>query len=365
VYTQNIILAIVAEAYEEAKAKLGTADTSFLMLVLMRILFTTLFIIYRIRMLCRDIVYACTGWSSFRPGGRAPSFKRMTSSGPLGASAHGVGPSGPGPDDAAGPGPGAAKAVSGPDLGASCNANSQANQWGPDQYVDESLPVDDAGFALAPTLSRAVLPLDVEKGLAGSYTSCAVGSNTTSSYTSRVGLLGSFGRGGSSQSTQDSTALAAAAYGANGGSSTAGGAGVLVHSNDVIGASGRSLGGLDESKGFRARLSHVWHEIILGERHMLRMYNDVYLATSRVSHVLARQPLASVTRFWQPCLLWELFPVRMQASGHARRMCQGQLQLGCCCPAGYSISSILRLQWRPVAATGCKCVLSALLSLSG
>lgn len=282
VYTQNIILAIVAEAYEEAKAKLGTAETSFLMLVLMRILFTTLFIIYRIRMLCHDIVYACTGWGSFHPGGRLRSLNRMTSSGTSCASSsvHGLGP-GSGPDDAPGPGPGAARAVSGPDLGAFGNANSPAVHWGPDQYADDGLPADDNGFALVPTLSRAVLPLDVEKGLAGSYTSRAIGSDSTTSYTSRVGLLGSFGRG-SSQSKQDTTALTAAAYGANGGSSTAGRAGALVHSNNVIGASCRPLGGLDEPTGFKTRLHHVWHEIILGERHMLRMYNDVYLAPSRV-----------------------------------------------------------------------------------
>jgi hypothetical protein len=282
VYTQNIILAIVAEAYEEAKAKLGPADTSFLMLVLMRILFTTLFIIYRIRMLCRDIVYACTGWRSFHPGARPPSFKRMTSSGLSGASADDLGP-GSGPADAAGPGPAAARAASGPDLGAFGNVNSQADQWDRDQYADGGLPADGDGFPLAPTLSRAVLPVDVEKGLAGSHTSRAFGRNTTSSYSGRLGLFRSFGRRGSSQSTQDSTAMAAPACGANGGSSAAGDAGVLVRSNDVIGASGRSLGGLDEPTGFRARLSHVWHEIILGERHMLRMYNDVYLAPRRVS----------------------------------------------------------------------------------
>jgi hypothetical protein len=61
VYTQNIILAIVAEAYEEAKSTLGTAETSFLMLVIMRIIFTCLFVIYRARMFCIDVLELITG----------------------------------------------------------------------------------------------------------------------------------------------------------------------------------------------------------------------------------------------------------------------------------------------------------------
>lgn len=58
VYSQNIILAIVAEAYEEAKATLGTADTSFLVLVLQRIIFTGALIaaVFRI------FVYHTCGW---------------------------------------------------------------------------------------------------------------------------------------------------------------------------------------------------------------------------------------------------------------------------------------------------------------
>lgn len=45
VYSQNIILAIVAEAYEEAKATLGSADMSFLVLVLYRIAFALLLVL--------------------------------------------------------------------------------------------------------------------------------------------------------------------------------------------------------------------------------------------------------------------------------------------------------------------------------
>jgi hypothetical protein len=61
VYTQNIILAIVAEAYEEAKSNLGTAETSFLMLVIMRIIFTCMFVVYRARMFCIDVLELVTG----------------------------------------------------------------------------------------------------------------------------------------------------------------------------------------------------------------------------------------------------------------------------------------------------------------
>jgi hypothetical protein len=39
VFSQNIILAIVAEAYEEAKALLGSANTSFIQLIFLRVLF--------------------------------------------------------------------------------------------------------------------------------------------------------------------------------------------------------------------------------------------------------------------------------------------------------------------------------------
>jgi hypothetical protein len=61
VYTQNIILAIVAEAYEEAKSNLGTAETSFLMLVIMRFIFFILFVVYRARMFCIDMLELVTG----------------------------------------------------------------------------------------------------------------------------------------------------------------------------------------------------------------------------------------------------------------------------------------------------------------
>ena len=62
VYTQNIILAIVAEAYEEAKATLGTAEMSFIMLIFLRIVFTVVFVYYQLKMLLEDLGLAC--WRS-------------------------------------------------------------------------------------------------------------------------------------------------------------------------------------------------------------------------------------------------------------------------------------------------------------
>jgi hypothetical protein len=55
----------VAEAYEEAKSTLGTAETSFLMLVIMRIIFLSLFVIYRARMFCIDLLELITGRQFF------------------------------------------------------------------------------------------------------------------------------------------------------------------------------------------------------------------------------------------------------------------------------------------------------------
>jgi hypothetical protein len=88
VYTQNIVLAIVAEAYEEAKAKLGTAETSFFMLVLMRLLFFFLYVAYRIRMFCSDVFRVLTGGKLLSPdqgsctAGRASSTRSGPAGGP-------------------------------------------------------------------------------------------------------------------------------------------------------------------------------------------------------------------------------------------------------------------------------------------
>jgi hypothetical protein len=59
VYTQNIILAIVAEAYEEAKASLGMADMSFIMLIFLRVVFTFVYVYYQLKMLFEDLGCAC------------------------------------------------------------------------------------------------------------------------------------------------------------------------------------------------------------------------------------------------------------------------------------------------------------------
>lgn len=284
VYTQNIILAIVAEAYEEAKAKLGTAKTSFLLLVLMRIIFTFLFIIYRIRMLFRDMMYACTGAERFN-NCRSASLKRVISTGRSGVTLSDS-DLGPGPDDAPGPGPGRSgpgDQGSAPDLGAFGSARG-LGQWGTDE--DDALPgPDDAGFALAPTLSRAVLPFDVEKGLAGSYTSRAFGGSGTTSNASTSRLLASFAWRTSSHANSD-LPDAAAGGSANGMARDAAAGAGLVHSDDLLDGPSRNFRGFvgpAEHRGVRRRLSHIWHDIILGERHTLRMYNDVYLAPGAVS----------------------------------------------------------------------------------
>lgn len=47
---------------------------------------------------------------------------------------------------------------------------------------------------------------------------------------------------------------------------------------------GRSVKG-DEPQSLGQRLSGIWHDVILGERHMLRMYSDVYLAPGEVGCV--------------------------------------------------------------------------------
>lgn len=62
VYTQNIILAIVAEAYERAKDQLGTADTSFPKLVFMRILCWGTMLYLSIRDACAPLCRRLPSW---------------------------------------------------------------------------------------------------------------------------------------------------------------------------------------------------------------------------------------------------------------------------------------------------------------
>lgn len=281
VYTQNIILAIVAEAYEEAKAKLGTAKTSFLLLVVMRILFTTMFIIYRMRMLFRDMMYACTGWRAFKgqPPPALPGAASSSGRQSRGLSAtNGQGPPSPGgpPDDDL---PGA----SSPDLGAFGSARGNGSQWGSDD-ADAPIPAGDGDLesALVPQQSRAVLPPDVEMALARTPRRNSSRMGSTSS-TAR--LLSSFAlRTSSAQSADADVARQAASDGSAKSFAAAAaepGASSFAHGSYAATGSCRSV--KDESAGLRGRLGHVWHEVILGERHLLRMYKDVYLAPGKVS----------------------------------------------------------------------------------
>jgi hypothetical protein len=256
VYTQNIILAIVAEAYEEAKAKLGTADTSFLLLVLMRMLFTTLFIIYRLRMFFGDVIFESTGWQGPNAKLRRPASQTTagtSSSTNTPASGDDQGPDGQG--------------------GASFlrrDASDRSNGPFGRPIAVQGLDQASVDSGLQPTESRAVLPFDVEIGL-------------TESQPSRLRLLGrSFAA--SHQYAGSSSALGAASdrY-----ADTAADQGLAAGGCRTLGGQSRGVG-TKKPAGFWDRLSVAWHDVILGERHVLRMYNDVYLATGqvRLKHIL-------------------------------------------------------------------------------
>eukprot|EP00775_Hariotina_reticulata_P010000 gene10000-10154_t len=158
VYTQNIVLAIVAEAYEEAKAKLGTAETSFFMLVLMRLLFFFLYVVYRIRMFFGDVFRFLRGRQQLSPehgGGRAGSASRARS-----GSADGS----PG-DDGAGEGPFAGNRHDSGGLGV--GSWHGASIQGGSLTTEESAPCGNGiPSGLQPTTSvTVVLPEDVYRGL--------------------------------------------------------------------------------------------------------------------------------------------------------------------------------------------------------
>jgi hypothetical protein len=40
-------------------------------------------------------------------------------------------------------------------------------------------------------------------------------------------------------------------------------------------SSSTAADGFGQQQGLRQRLSDMWHDVILGERHVLRMYNDL------------------------------------------------------------------------------------------
>lgn len=299
VYTQNIILAIVAEAYEEAKAKLGTAETSFLMLVLMRILFTVLFIVYRIRMFIKDVWYACTGWTG-NSSARLPSMHKSSSS--LGHSSNkgfltpqGSGGSGKGSGGEAAAAAGGAYHTGGSNslqhsgrgnghMASSQQGAALSGQWGGELADEEDF------IPLAPTTSRAVLPLDVEQGLAASSRVNLLGSGRTSSqFAPRLGDADALvfddddERPDAIASTAADTKSAVPPHhrqqqrlqsGRGGASSSAsrtlsGSASRGYRQDDQTPAWGKKGGSLMQ------RLSSVWHDIILGETHILRMYRDL------------------------------------------------------------------------------------------
>jgi hypothetical protein len=260
VYTQNIILAIVAEAYEEAKAKLGTADTSFLLLVLMRILFTTLFVIYRLRMFFGDVMqrcFACTGWRSSHSSLHRPASLTKPGSAP-GANGSTTAPgsgTGQGPDGHGG------SSFAGRDAsGSSLGAFGQP----------DAVPLMDqqsVGSGLQPTMSRAILPPDVEVGL-------------SETHPSRLRLLSrSF-----AVSHQYAGSSSALGPGSGRYADHAADLGLPGDGSKTLSEASRGSGTsrLQEPKGFWHRLSVTWHDVILGERHVLRMYSDVYLAPGQV-----------------------------------------------------------------------------------
>lgn len=295
VFAQNIILAIVAEAYEEAKAKLGTAETSFLMLVLMRLLFGALFVVYRLRMFCQDIFLVCVGRAPKAPR-VGSSFKRS------GSSAHGgthnvrrsFGDGGPGDD---GHDSGAATALGGGKGGRS-SYDQHAWQSGADAHDSdpESQEQQESGYMLAPTCSRAVLPLDVEAGLmpeSGGQSRSSRGSTG-----SRPSFLTNALRNLSMRSDHHSSGAAAdnapkdgyehdAAAAADPGAAWAAcrSSSKLSAASAASAVSGGAVGERQEDKAplsMRQRWSVLWHDVILGERHSLRMYNDISLAPGEV-----------------------------------------------------------------------------------
>jgi len=73
VFSQNIILAIVAEAYEEAKALLGSANTSFVVLIFLRLLFLFVLFASKVRKVLRGLwragYAACCGVPPDGPDG--------------------------------------------------------------------------------------------------------------------------------------------------------------------------------------------------------------------------------------------------------------------------------------------------------
>lgn len=292
VYTQNIILAIVAEAYEEAKAKLGTAETSFLMLVLMRLVFLVLFIFYRAKMLVLDVVKACgcctrgtppaAPIKTNRPPGAAAGGGGGANGGGANGGLHGPGGvDGTGPDVAAAGPRGSNKDTAAAAPRPAAGSKQQWRGHGPATAAFDDWAVTGRQarhFPLQSTNSVAELPVDVEAGLRSVTYSRQV-------QLSQVALLPAGTRTSSQQGPvacdlpagPAAAAAGAAALGTN-SSSMARPPPQLPSSAGSDAASGYYARGTHSRQGggVLQRLSSV---LSLGERHSWRMYKDVSVAS--------------------------------------------------------------------------------------
>eukprot|EP00879_Flechtneria_rotunda_P000618 GHRR01000731.1.p1 GENE.GHRR01000731.1~~GHRR01000731.1.p1 ORF type:complete len:1462 (+),score=478.47 GHRR01000731.1:180-4565(+) len=301
VYTQNIILAIVAEAYEEAKAKLGTAETSFLMLTLMRLLFLFLYILYRIRMLCWDIYRVFTNQRQLTLG--SPNSRQCSNFGGSGGSnlpspLHGSGSSGRGEpgsgggeDDSGSSGRGypainggsnaAAAAASGGGITArnAANANTLFAGWGLEPVLASTTSVMN------------VLPADVaaELGRAGRHL------EMSKSRAARFGRSSAGRMGGNTASRMDSNAALLPDQAT---------AGPILPQVD---ASVMDMQHQQRWQGIVAdRLKRLWHGIV-SERHDVRMYKDLLLAPKKDEQGWTA---TWKRRYWAPWCVARTTPVR-------------------------------------------------------
>ncbi|WIA11021.1 hypothetical protein OEZ85_011175 [Tetradesmus obliquus] len=312
VYTQNIILAIVAEAYEEAKSSLGTAETSFLMLVIMRIIFSCLFVIYRARMFGKDMLELvfgrqfCAGsqatrtMSGFR-GGSAPNFGSNGGSGAGHAFSSSTSPRAVTSYASAASGAGAPRS-------SFAASDAMASPFEGDGS-NNTLATDSQ--LLAPTMSYMPLPPDVESGLRRSQHSFVparqlTGSRTGSKIVSRNGgsrlrafqvLSGKVATHNSLPEIADTAAAVDAEAGAVGCGGAAGGADddqqcVLMEQQLQV-------------PSLRQRARNLWNGLF-GERHDVRMYKDLLVK----QHKHDQGWIASYkARYWLPWCVARTRPV--------------------------------------------------------
>uniref|UniRef100_A0A383V720 Uncharacterized protein n=1 Tax=Tetradesmus obliquus TaxID=3088 RepID=A0A383V720_TETOB len=312
VYTQNIILAIVAEAYEEAKSSLGTAETSFLMLVIMRIIFSCLFVIYRARMFGKDMLELvfgrqfCAGsqatrtMSGFR-GGSAPDFGSNGGSGAGHAFSSSTSPRAVTSYASAASGAGAPRS-------SFAASDAMASPFEGDGS-NNTLATDSQ--LLAPTMSYMPLPPDVESGLRRSQHSFVparqlTGSRTGSKIVSRNGgsrlrafqvLSGKVATHNSLPEIADTAAAVDAEAGAVGCGGAAGGADddqrcVMMEQQLQV-------------PSLRQRARNLWNGLF-GERHDVRMYKDLLVK----QHKHDQGWIASYkARYWLPWCVARTRPV--------------------------------------------------------